>query len=357
MNARTIRIWSALTAVALVAMLVSWNAITAWAQDEVETQSYELESFDRVVMRGAGEVVFQIGDTPSLVVTADRRMMGFIDVLVEGGILSAGFPASLGFDAVGMSPIKYVITTPSISEIHLNGPFTATVNDLQTDSLLIGLTTAAQLSVTGLQATSLQAKLDLASTATLSGAVENQDLEVVNTSTYNAADLDSATAQVTASEASTATVRVRESLTGSVSTRSTLNYIGENVAVDVETSTLGSIEQLPFVALPGSTPAASPVASPVGSPEAAAAIAVDIAISNFLFEPQMVEVAAGGTITWTNLDTFPHDVAQLPPGSGFKSPLIPKDGTWSFTFDEVGTFDYYCPSHPIMFGQIVVVDS
>lgn len=350
MNSRSTRLLLAVLMLAAVSMAGSWSAIGARAQDDIETQRFELEAFDKIVMRGAGEVVIQIGDSPSLEFTADRRASGFIDVLVEDGILSAGFPASLVFDVAGFTPITYVITTPSISEIHLSGPFTAALDGLEADSLQLGLTIAAQLSITGLQAATLQATLDLASTATLAGAVETQNVEVDNASTYDAGDLDSARAQVIASEASTATVRVRESLSGSVSTVSTLNYIGENVTVDVETSTLGAIEQLPFVPLPDATPAGTPVASPV----AAAPMSVDVAISQFLFEPATIEVAAGGAVTWTNLDTFSHDVARLPAGSGFKSPLIPKDGTYSFTFDEAGTFDYYCPTHPTMFGQIVV---
>jgi plastocyanin len=290
-------------------------------------------------------------------VTADRRAMGFIEADVENGTLSAGFPASLVFDVAGLDPIRYVITTPSISEIHLNGAFSATLDGLQTDSLVLGLTTAATLSITGLEATSLEAKLDLASTATLTGSVDSQFVEVVNASTYNAAELDSARAEITASEASTATVRVRESLTGSVATAATLSYIGEDVSVEVDTSLLGSVEELPFVPLPGATPAASPVASPVGASASVAPMQADVTISNFLFEPATVEIAVGGTVTWTNTDTFTHDVAQSPPGSGFTSPAIPQGGTFSHTFDEAGTFDYYCPSHPIMFGQVVVVDA
>ena len=348
MHSPFIRSTSLLVALAVIATLGCWSAMTANAQDDVETETFELGSFDSIRLQGAGDVVIQIGETPSVEVTADRRAMGFIEVSVENGVLSAGFPASLVFDVAGFSPITYLITTPSVSEIHLNGPFAATMDGLQADVLQLGLTTAATLTVTGLQASTLTAKLDLASTATLAGSVQTQVVEVVNAATYNAADLDSSNAQVTASQASTATVRVRESLTGSVSTLSTLNYLGENVTVDVDTSLLSSVEQLPFVALP---------ATPVASPAAAAPATVDVAISQFLFEPATVEVAAGGTVTWTNLDALAHDVSQLPPGSGFKSPLIPKDGTYSFSFNETGTFDYYCPSHPIMFGQVVVVDA
>jgi plastocyanin len=358
MRSRLFRVWFVIIAVAVTGMGASWGVLGAGAQDDVETETFDVASFDAIELQGAGQVVILIGDTPAVQVTADRRAMGFIDVGVEDGTLEAGFPASLVLDVAGFRPIEYVITTPSLHEIHLNGAFSATLDALQTDSLVLGLTTAATLTITDLEAATLEAKLDLASTATLAGSVDSQSVEVVNASTYNAADLDSATAEMTVSEASTATVRVRDSLTGSVTTASTLSYISEDATVDVDTSLLGSVEELPFSPLPGATPAVIEAATPEATEAAAAEPAnVDIAISQFLFDPQTVEIPVGTSVTWTNLDRFVHDVALLPAGSGFQSPPIPQNGTFSHTFDQVGTFDYFCPTHPNMFGQIVVVDA
>jgi plastocyanin len=41
-------------------------------------------------------------------------------------------------------------------------------------------------------------------------------------------------------------------------------------------------------------------------------------------------------------------------GAIFKSPVIPKDGSYSFTFTSLGTYPYHCSIHPAMKGTITV---
>lgn len=79
---------------------------------------------------------------------------------------------------------------------------------------------------------------------------------------------------------------------------------------------------------------------------------VAIDIDNFRFGVVAVEVAVGTTVTWTNRDDVPHTVASVT--KVFKSPPLDTGDTFSFTFKDAGTFDYYCSMHPRMTGRIVV---
>src|SRR4051794_5104196 len=92
---------------------------------------------------------------------------------------------------------------------------------------------------------------------------------------------------------------------------------------------------------------ATPEASTGGG--AAAAAAVDI--KGFKFNPDNLEIAAGTTVTWTNDDTAPHTATG---DGGLQSGKIDPAGTFSFTFDTPGTFEYHCEFHPNMHGTIVV---
>jgi plastocyanin len=80
--------------------------------------------------------------------------------------------------------------------------------------------------------------------------------------------------------------------------------------------------------------------------------AVAIDIDNFCFGVVSLDVAAGTTVTWTNRDDVPHTVASAT--KVFKSPPLDTGETFSFTFKEAGTFEYYCSMHPRMTGKIVV---
>ena len=77
------------------------------------------------------------------------------------------------------------------------------------------------------------------------------------------------------------------------------------------------------------------------------------------FVPSTVTIEAGETITWENTDTAPHTVASGQQadddaGSVFDSGLMMADTSYSHTFDEAGTFDYFCMVHPWMTGTIIV---
>jgi plastocyanin len=77
-----------------------------------------------------------------------------------------------------------------------------------------------------------------------------------------------------------------------------------------------------------------------------------VTIDNFMFSPITVEVKRGTTVTWVNKDDIPHVVASTT--DKFRSRAIDTDGTFSFTFTEPGTYEYFCSVHPKMTGKIVV---
>jgi plastocyanin len=79
---------------------------------------------------------------------------------------------------------------------------------------------------------------------------------------------------------------------------------------------------------------------------------VAIAIDNFKFGIVSIDVALGTTVTWTNRDDVPHTVVSVK--KLFKSPPLDTDEKFSYTFNEAGTFEYYCSLHPRMTGTVVV---
>jgi plastocyanin len=90
-------------------------------------------------------------------------------------------------------------------------------------------------------------------------------------------------------------------------------------------------------------PAAAAVASPV------ATSSVDIA--NFSFNPAVITVKGGVTVTWTNKDQDAHTVAIT--GTAV-SKVLQNGDTYTHTFDVPGTYSYTCTIHPTMHGMVVV---
>jgi len=81
--------------------------------------------------------------------------------------------------------------------------------------------------------------------------------------------------------------------------------------------------------------------------------------TNSCFDPNPVTIAMGGTVTWENVDNAAHTVTSGSPADGpdgvFDSSLIMAGGaSFSHTFDEAGTYDYFCMVHPWMAGAVMV---
>jgi plastocyanin len=115
----------------------------------------------------------------------------------------------------------------------------------------------------------------------------------------------------------------------------------------------------PATALPAASPAAAApqtvTAAPTTNPAAIVqgSGAKDILIHGSAFDPSILMVAVGTTVTWTNKDDVAHDIKCDLPGT-FNGQALQNGGTFSFTFTRAGTFNYSCDLHDCMIGTIIV---
>lgn len=103
--------------------------------------------------------------------------------------------------------------------------------------------------------------------------------------------------------------------------------------------------------------AVTALAGTPGTVDAQAGAAV--AIQDFAFIPTPLSIPAGTTVTWTQRDTAPHTVTSGAPGAAdagdiFDSLRLSQGETFSFTFDDPGTYPYFCIIHPRMLGVVEV---
>lgn len=96
----------------------------------------------------------------------------------------------------------------------------------------------------------------------------------------------------------------------------------------------------------------------------------EVVVKAFQYQPDPIEVEPGTTITWLNEDNIDHtvtsgiqrdqgvpgveeDVGSQPDGT-FDGDLPMKGASFSFTFEEAGTFAYFCEIHAGMTGVVEV---
>ena len=98
---------------------------------------------------------------------------------------------------------------------------------------------------------------------------------------------------------------------------------------------------------------------------------VKIDIRNFAYATPNIKIKKGTKVTWTNHDATKHNAMQshedddhshdAPSADAivdnvFAGPLLAKNESYSFTFNETGEFSYHCAPHPDMQGLVTVVD-
>jgi len=112
---------------------------------------------------------------------------------------------------------------------------------------------------------------------------------------------------------------------------------------------------------PTITPTPTPISQVSSTPEATASPTLteketNINMSNFSFVPSTVTITKGTKVTWTNNDSVRHDAMSDPGREMFKSQLLEQGQSYSFTFTDAGTFDYFCSVHLNMKGGITVTE-
>ncbi len=98
----------------------------------------------------------------------------------------------------------------------------------------------------------------------------------------------------------------------------------------------------PFIVGEGTTTA-------VGADGATAAVDID----DYEFLPVALEIAAGTTVTWTNVGQVPHTATAE--DEIFDTGVLSKGKSASYTFAEPGTYPYVCTLHPSDMKATVVV--
>jgi plastocyanin len=88
--------------------------------------------------------------------------------------------------------------------------------------------------------------------------------------------------------------------------------------------------------------------SGAGEPVAATEVAM---VKSYRFDPKVIEIDAGDTVTWTNEDNFTHTVQV----EGQGDHKVEQGESVSISFDQPGTYDYVCTLHSKdMDGTVIV---
>ncbi|MEV7099387.1 cupredoxin family copper-binding protein [Amycolatopsis sp. NPDC051045] len=87
----------------------------------------------------------------------------------------------------------------------------------------------------------------------------------------------------------------------------------------------------------------------------AAAATQQVMMQGYAYSPAALTVRVGDTVTWMQHDEAPHDVVTTSAPVAFRSPRLSAGQSWSYTFRQPGTYQYYCSVHPVMRASVTVL--
>jgi plastocyanin len=74
-------------------------------------------------------------------------------------------------------------------------------------------------------------------------------------------------------------------------------------------------------------------------------------VKSYRFDPKVIEIKAGDTVTWMNEDNFTHTVEV----DGQEDHKVKQGESFSIKFDTPGTYHYVCTLHSKdMDGEVIV---
>ena len=77
-----------------------------------------------------------------------------------------------------------------------------------------------------------------------------------------------------------------------------------------------------------------------------------IGIRNYKYNPSIISIPRGATVTWLNDDKADHTATDK--NSAWDSTIIHSEESQALQFNTPGTYSYYCTIHPYMTGTLTI---
>jgi hypothetical protein len=208
-------------------------------QPETGGESRDVRDFQEVELQGIGTLQITQGDTESLTIEAESRLLRRIETTVSNGrlIIRPSRPIRT------REQIIYNLTLRQLTALDISGAGRAEAAQIAGDRMHFGLGGAGAIAIDSLTATTLDVAVSGNGVCTLAGTADSQTVVLSGASRYDAADLTSNVASVVVQGAARATVRVNSTLDVQISGAGQVDYVGDP-AITQQISGVGRLTKI-----------------------------------------------------------------------------------------------------------------
>jgi len=225
------------TLILIVLLLGACGLKAVRGSGDLVTESRDVRGFDRVVLRGSGEVIITQDGTESLTVETDDNVIEYVTTEVKGRTLELGFE---GFeDAVLVAPTRltFDLHLKDLAGLEISGSGDIEAESIATDRLEIKVSGSGDVRIDSLAAGEVEVDISGSGGVDLAGEASRQDITIGGSGKCRTGDLRSEVVEISISGSGDAIVWATESLDVDISGSGSVDYYGKP---SISTSTSGS---------------------------------------------------------------------------------------------------------------------
>ena len=319
-----------------------------------------LSDVEEISIGGIGRATVAIGSPAELTIDGPPDAVEQLAVDVEDGELVIEPEPESGIVLADGEELVYAITVERLLDIRLRDGVSVEIDGIGGAELGIELADTATASLLNVDVEELQAEVQGTAVMRVTGATGFLEVGARESGAFDGTDLAAGTAEVEARESARVVVNVATLLEADVRDSAVVEHVGTPAQTELEVRDSGQVRAatgtlIPVLTVPGSVTVASPATSPAATPDTSPSTepaAFEVSLAGRAFNPAVLEVTVGDTVTWINDDDTEHTVTAFE--GAFDSGELAEGASFSFTFDSPGEYRYRCLFHSEMQGTIIV---
>jgi hypothetical protein len=203
-------------------------------------EARSLETFDRVVLHGLGDLTVSQGEQESLEIEAEDNVLPYIETEVRDGVLEIRYERKT---ILPTKPVKFHLVMRELRGLDTRGVSNILADGVATDRLQIGISGTGNVNIRDLRAGALAVNVSGAGNCTVDGTAGEQAVTLSGAGSYNGGELASGAATVTITGLGKVTVWAQDSLNVTISGTGGVDYYG-SPQVRQQISGLGQVNHL-----------------------------------------------------------------------------------------------------------------
>ena len=196
-------------------------AVSACGILSLATEERDVSDFDKIVIKGSGNLNIEQGDEESLTIKTTKNIIPYITATVSNGTLEIGIESRATIIPIGM--VNYYLKVKDLNSITIEGSANVNSSKIYTDNLEINIYGSGDIGI--------------------AGKVEKQVIQISGSGNYSAKDLESKECVIEISGSGDSVINVSDSLDITINGSGDISYIG-NPSINQTISGSGDVRNI-----------------------------------------------------------------------------------------------------------------